>query len=69
MSYRRRLDAQVAIQFHPGYPFMAETGQSPQMAAPDQVEDRFIVHTQQARDFMGIMYFYNVIHALGVAMT
>jgi hypothetical protein len=47
------------------YQLVAETGQRPQMAASDQVEDGFIVHAQHIRDFTGAMNFYNVIHAFG----
>jgi len=61
----RRLDAQVAIQFGLGNQLVAETGQRPQVAALDQVEDSFIVHTQQNRDRLGSMNFYNFTHAFG----
>jgi hypothetical protein len=44
---------------------VAETGQRPQVAALDQVEDSFIVHAQQNRDRLGGMNFYNVTHAFG----
>jgi len=44
---------------------VAETGQRPQVAAFDQVEDSFIVHAQQNRDRPGGMNFYNVTHAFG----
>jgi hypothetical protein len=61
----RRLDTQIAIQFGLGNPLVAETGQRPQVAALDQVEDGFIVHAQQNRDRPGGMNFYNVTHAFG----
>ena len=60
-----RLDTQIAIQFGLGNPLVAETGQRPQVAALDQVEDSFIVHAQQNRDRLGGMNFYNVTHAFG----
>ena len=59
------MDAQVAVQFGLGNPLVAETGQRPQVAALDQVEDSFIVHAQQNRDRLGGMNFYNVTHAFG----
>jgi hypothetical protein len=61
----RWLDAQVAIQFGLGNPLVAETGQRPQVAALDQVENSFIVHAQQNRDRPCGMNFYNVTHAFG----
>lgn len=61
----RRLEAQIAVQFTVRDPLVAETGQGPQMTAFDQVEDGFIVHSQDVRDVIGSMNYYRITHAFG----